>query len=265
MAQSLTFSRGKLADFIACQRRYQLRYERQLAWPVSPLEAGTAAALDRGRRFHQLLQQHFLGLPVAAPAEDEPELGRWWRRFQSQGPRLATGERLPEFNLTVPIGGHFLTGRYDLLIAGSDGLHIYDWKSGIRPPSLAALRDDLQTRVYLALAAESARALWQDVGPERIRLTYWYASDPPVTRLLAYDEAWHAQNWAYLVDLTRQIEDQLAAGDDLPLTDDWTRCQRCAYQVYCGRQMGAMDLADWLGEDDSPGDRTSSQLEPERP
>lgn len=265
MAQSLTFSRGKLADFLACQRRYQLRYQRQLAWPVGPLDAETADALDRGRQFHQLLQRHFLGLPVATPADDQPQLSRWWRLFQSQGPRLPDGRRLPEFNLTAPIEGHFLTGRFDLLIAGEDGLHIYDWKTGIHPPTLATLRDDLQTRVYLALAAEGAPALWGDVRPEAIRLTYWYASDPPETRTLAYDAGWHADNWAHLAALVGKIARQVAAGDDLPLTDELAHCRRCVYQVFCGRQADGLDLAGWLADDASSGDAGPLRLEPNRP
>lgn len=271
MAQSLTFSRGKLADFLACQRRYQLRYERRLPWPVGPLDARKAGALDRGRRFHQLLQRHFLGLQVPASADEEPELSRWWRLFQSQGPQLPAGRRLPEFNLTVPISEHFLTGRYDLLIAGEDGLHIYDWKTGVRPPSLATLRDDLQTRVYLALAAEGAPALWGDVRPGAIRLTYWYASDPPVTRSLTYDADWHAENWAYLGALVSQIGRQMDTGDALPLTDDLAQCRRCAYQVYCGRHAGGMDLAEWSADDivagdvSTAGDSASLPLEPDRP
>ena len=259
MDQSLTFSRGKLADFSACQRRYQLRYQRQLAWPVGPLEAKTAAALERGHRFHQLLQQHFLGLEVSPTPEDEPELAQWWRLFQAEGPHLPDGNRLPEFNLTVPIGRHFLTGRYDLLIVGDEGLFIYDWKTGTRPPSPTALRDDLQTRVYMALAAEGAAAVWPGLRPEGIRLTYWYASDPPQTRSLTYDAAWHAENWNHLAELVGQIGRQLATGDTLPLTNDLDQCRRCAYQVYCGRQAGGMDLAEW------PGDQAFLELEPDRP
>jgi hypothetical protein len=259
MEQPLTLSRGKLADSVACQRRFQLRYEQRLAWPTGPLEGRTAGALERGRRFHRMLQRHFLGLPETPPPGDEPELVLWWQRFQSQAPRLPAGRRLPEFNLTVPIGRHFLTGRFDLLIAGESDLHIYDWKTGVRPRSLAALRDDLQTRVYLALAAEGAQALWNGVSPEAIKLTYWYSSDPPMIRSLVYDAAWHAENWGFLQELARQIEQQLGTGEALPLTDDLTQCQRCAYQAYCGRQSEGVDLAGWSSEESSP------HLEPGRP
>ena len=259
MQQLLTFSRAKLADFTACQRRFQLRYDRRLAWPAGPLEANVAGALARGRQFHQLLQRHFLGLPAAQMLNDEPELAQWWQLFQSQGPELPPGRRLPEFNLTVPIGRHFLTGRFDLLVAGDQGLHIYDWKTGARPRSEEALGDDLQTRVYLALAAEGSPALPEPAGPDEVRLTYWYASDPPATVSLAYSTAWHSQNWAFLQDLVGQIERQLAGEESLPLTDDLAECRRCVYQAYCGRQTDSIDLLAWQGWEPPP------QLEPDTP
>jgi len=260
MEQPQTFSRGKLADFIACQRRYQLRYQGQLTWPTGPLDSATAEALDHGREFHRLLQRHYLGISVTPLQRDAPELAHWWRLFEKQGPQLAAGKRLPEFNLTAPIGRHFLTGRYDLLIVGDGKIHIYDWKTAVRPPSRTALHDDLQTRVYLALAAEGAMAIWGQVPPESISLTYWYASDPPQTRTLTYNAAWHAENWSYLSSLVQQIEHQLESRDELPLTDDLAQCRRCAYQAYCDRQTRGIDLAEWQGDEEA-----SMYLEPDLP
>jgi hypothetical protein len=139
------------------------------------------------------------------------------------------------------------------------------------------LRDDLQTRVYLALAAEGAPALWRDLRPEAIRLTYWYTSDPPETRSLVYDAAWHEENWAGLLAVVEEIQGRLEAGGDLPLTDDLAQCRRCAYQVYCGRQAGGMELAEWYADETSAadatpvtdellaGDTASLRLEPDRP
>jgi hypothetical protein len=256
MSQSLTFSRVKLADYLACRRRFQLRYERQLPWPASPLKTDAAGALARGRQFHQLLQRHFLGLPVDESLEETPELAGWWRLFQSQGPELPAGRRLPELSLTVPIGRHFLTGRFDLLVIGDEGHHIYDWKTESRPRSPAALRDDLQTRVYLALAAEGAPALRDPVSPEAVSLTYWYATDPPAVVTLAYNLVWHEENWAFLRELAAEIEEQLAGGETLPLTDDLAEGRRCAYQAYCGRLMENSDLTAWQSSESPP------QLEP---
>ena len=267
MTQTVSLSRVKLADFVACRRRYQLRYELRLPWPAGPLGADSAGALARGRRFHQLLQRHFLGLPVDENLEETPELAGWWRLFQSQGPELPAGRRLPELSLTTPIGRHFLTGRFDLLVVGNGGYHIYDWKTESRPRSPAALRDDLQTRVYLALAAEGASALGDPVSPEArdpvspdaISLTYWYVTDPPAAVSLSYSRAWHTENWAFLGELAAEIEQQLAGGEMLPLTDDLAQCRRCAYQAFCGRLMESTDLADWRSSESLP------QLEPNTP
>lgn len=259
MQQPQTFSRAKLADFSACQRRFQLRYDRRLAWPIGPLQSVTAEALARGREFHQLLHRHFLGLTVAQMLDRQPEIAHWWRVFQSLGPDLPPGRRLPEFNLTVPIGRHFLTGRFDLLVVGQQRLHLYDWKTEARPRSEQALRDDMQTRVYLALAAEGAKAIRSPARAEDIKLTYWYADQPSAAVSLAYNQAWHAENWAFLERLVEQIERLLSEESNWPLTDELDECRRCAYQVYCGRQMEVIDLAAWQSDDAGP------QLEPGTP
>ena len=259
MPQSLTLSRARLADFLACRRRFQLRYEQLLPWPAGPLESNAARALTRGRQFHQLLQRHFLGLPVDESLKEMPELATWWRLFRSQGPKLSAGRRLPELSLTVPIDRHFLTGRFDLLVVDDEGHHIFDWKTESRPLSPAALRVDLQTQVYLALAAEGAPAVLGPISPEAISLTYWYATDPPVVVSLTYSRDWHTENWAFLVELAAEIEQELAGREQLPLTDDLAQCRRCAYQAYCGRFMESSDLADWQSSE-SP-----ARLEPNLP
>ena len=65
-----TFSHRKLVTFLTCQRRFQLRYRLGLPWPQPPqLEAWRQAAL-RGKRFHRMLERHFLSLLP----EDEGEL-----------------------------------------------------------------------------------------------------------------------------------------------------------------------------------------------
>ncbi|MCA9971530.1 MAG: PD-(D/E)XK nuclease family protein [Anaerolineales bacterium] len=254
-ADVLTLSRGKLADFLACRRRFQLRYLRQLPWPPAPPDERVETAVSRGQQFHQLVQRHFLGLPVDAAALPDAQLRRWWEAFLRYRPALPAGEPLVEISLTVPVGRHLLLGRFDLLIVGEQNgapfAHLFDWKTGRAQPP-AALRDDWQTRLYLALLAEGGAALRPGsatlrpgsatlrpgsatLRPEHINLTYWYASDPDTPRTIAYDAAWHARNWADIEAAVAQIDAELAAGV-WPLTDDLAQCRVCAYQVYCGRQ-----------------------------
>lgn len=64
----MVFSRYKLLTFLACRRRFQLRYLVQQPWPDAPQADEWRLASERGLAFHKLLERHFLGLPPL-PAE----------------------------------------------------------------------------------------------------------------------------------------------------------------------------------------------------
>ena len=49
--------------------------------------------------------------------------------------------------------------------------------------------------------------------------------------------------------LAAEIEQQIAKDEPQPLTEDLAQCERCAYQVYCDREMAKLDLSDWGGEE----------------
>jgi hypothetical protein len=259
MKHTLTFSRSKLGDYLACQRRYQLRYLRQRAWPIAPLAGTAEKARNLGQRFHLRLQRHFLNMPLTEEMGDDPQIRAWWRRFADQGPTLPAGQQFVEYSLTVPIGRSQLTGRFDLLIFGDDEVTIFDWKTDARARPAAVLSQDLQSRLYLALAVEGSGALGEPISADQVRLTYWFVNDPAATVTIPYSQAQHERNWADLVDLVTEIESQLATQGAWPLTDDLARCEGCAYQAYCGRQVTVQDSSSWL-EENMP-----VQLEPELP
>ena len=262
----MNFSRYKLTTFLACQRRFQLRYVAEMPWPAEPADAAWREASRRGRAFHRILQRHFLDLPVEEPAAGDPALQRWWRTFQEQGPSIPPGERRPEETLTVPVNGHLLSGRFDLLVLSGERAHIFDWKSEGRPRSTATMRDDWQTVLYLALLVEGGQALRpgnRSFEPEKVDLTYWFVQAPQAAVTIPYSREAHAQNWQRLTDLVRRIDERLAEDSVWPLTDDWEECGRCAYQIFCGRQ-GAPPAArpSWEDEADVVADR---ELQPELP
>ncbi len=241
-ATPLILSRARLVDFIDCPRRFELRYLRQLAWPTVPLDAETAVSLQNGQQFHNLLERRFLHLPIDSAASPST-IANWYNIFQQSEMVLPTGEYLPELTLTVPIGDHFLTGRFDLLIRESSGkLHLFDWKTG-RPRSEAALRTDWQTRLYLAMVVESGHAISPaPIAPEEVSITYWYVEEPDAPRHIQYDAAWHERNWAEIGQLCQQLtinSEQLTANNE---SSAWEKtavldhCRRCAYQIYCDRQ-----------------------------
>ncbi len=266
MPDTLTLSRTKFSAFLACQRRFELRYLRQLSWPDVPLSEQSALVQKRGQQFHQLLERHFLGLSIELNGISDSVVRRWWLAFQGSNPvsslqsPASSWQRLPELSLTIPVGGYLLNGRFDLLVIADQQAHIFDWKTG-KPQPERRLRHDWQTRLYLAMVAESSTALGADFAPEQITLTYWYVSEPDAPRTIQYDAAWHRQNWAEIEQLVTQIEVATAEGM-WPLTDDWEQCRPCAYRAHCGRQ--EVETAESAPDEDAE-EVVSLQLEPNIP
>lgn len=273
MDSRLTLSQYKLAAFLACQRRFQLRYLRRLPWPATPLPAYTEQLLQHGQDFHQLLERHFLGLAVTSAAIPDSQVRAWWQAFETHSPvkNLPANARfLPETGLTVPLGNHLLYGRFDLLVIGEDDqnqpfAHIFDWKTG-RAADAAELNGRWQTRLYLALLAEGGSAFWPqkiDLTPEQISLTYWYVQAPDTPITIRYSPAQHQENWATLQAYAARLDEAATAGI-WPLTEDWQHCRECAYQVFCQRQ-GAGSAVPELDEAEEPDAPDERLLMPELP
>lgn len=268
MADPWMLSRGKLATFLICQRRFQLRHLVNLPWPSMPLDDDVETAVTRGQQFHQLLERHFLNVDIQPAGLHDTRLRQWWHTFVEHGPSLPQGRFLPELSLTVPLDGHLLIGRFDLVVVGTaDGApfaHVFDWKTS-RPRPEGHLRDDWQTRLYLALLAEGGQALQPGgppLPPDQIAVTYWYVSEPDAPRTIRYNADWHTQNWAEIRQIAADI-DALTSEPMWPLTENWDHCRACAYQVICGRQgAGQAHLTDDEPEAPEPN---SLSLEPDTP
>ncbi len=241
-ATAQLFSYRRLMTYVSCQRQYQLRYETKATWPEAPLPEKWQRAVDRGHAFHRAAQRHLLGLQLGEPTDalkGDRQLKLWWERFLEWEPNLPPGRRLPELSLTVPLGRHLLTGRFDLLVLGDESVHIFDWKTERRPRGRDQLADDWQTVIYLALLAEGAGALAgsrERVAPEQIQLTYWFAQDPANSVTFRYSAGAHRDSWSRLEQLVHEITSSESMYLSRPLTDELHTCGRCVYQVLCNRQ-----------------------------
>ncbi|MFN2189604.1 MAG: PD-(D/E)XK nuclease family protein [Candidatus Promineifilaceae bacterium] len=256
MTEGVILGKAKIADYLICPRRFQLRYEERLSWPVFGQDPHVEESRVLGQQYHHLLQRYFLGIEPDEDTIANPNIRRWWRQFEQVRHSIPEGKARTELTLRVPISSSTLVGRFDLLVDSGSGIHIYDWKTYGRARSEKQLSEDLQSRIYLALAAESGAALGRSIRPDDISLTYWFFTDPPVDVILNYDERQHRENWSYLKSICQDIERRSESEEQWPLTADLKACARCAYQIPCGR-VGAgspaspPDLTEWEEGDEA--------------
>lgn len=234
-----TFTQTALRTYLHCPHQFRLRYIEQVPWPALALDPGVEAAMARGRRFHELACQHFLGLEVAAPAgAADAEVAAWWQAFAAAPPDLsAYPHRYPEAGLSIPMGDFRLAARYDLLAVGESAARIVDWKTGAPLPPLHILADDIQTRVYLLVLAEgdSAYRVGRPLPPESLSLLYWHVAGPCQV-LLPYSAARRDEDRTFIQALVEEIVAR--PREEMRPVDDPAACGRCAYAPLCGRPGG---------------------------
>ena len=194
---SFQFTQSSLRDYLDCPRRFQLRYVLDQPWPAVESEPliERERLVELGRRFHQMAQQHTVGLPadqIAATAGD-PDLARWWRNYLNVPPRdLPSQLRRAEVMLTATLdlrgfgdleGLHVrIAAKYDLL-ALDPGRRavIVDWKTERKRSTHSQLAARIQTRVYRYVLIEAGASLngGQPVLPEQVSLITGSPSSPP--------------------------------------------------------------------------------------
>lgn len=245
-SDDFTFSQSSLQDYLDCPRRFELRYLLGQRWPAPEVDdlLTFEAHLARGERFHRLVQQHQAGVPAALFKQylTDPDLRDWFERYL-QSEYAAVGEGQAEVVLTVAVGAHTLTAKFDLVrLSGHEAL-IVDWKTS-RYPQRETIARRAQTFVYpfaLALGGAALTADGQPIPPERIRMVYWYAATGQ-THEFPYSAAQFERDRERM----KRLLDEISRARAFPLTDDLKRCKFCVYRSLCdrGRAAGAFSEYD---------------------
>jgi len=249
------FSQQSLQTYVDCARRFQLRYVLGQRWPAPQSEPlhEYEAMLERGSQFHLLVQRHLLGIPPEQLTPADPDLAAWWDAYlRTPPPDLPEAARMPEVQMSIPVGDQRLLARYDLLaIDPGQRAVIVDWKTAHVRPDRAELANRLQSHVYPYVLVEAGAYLFGGpVHPDQVSLVYWFAQDPNRPEVFQYSAARHAEDAAYLSDLIAEI----VARDPTQvweLTLEESRCQYCIYRSLCNRGVtaGPLESADL----DEPG------------
>lgn len=224
-----------------------MRYIEQLAWPAVDSEP----VLENERRkvegeiFHRLVQQFWLGLPsekLARMAESS-NLSDWWESFEHYDFGLSGFKTYPELNLTMQVGNHRLTAKYDLVAVGQNKVFIFDWKTYQKRPRDEWMATHYQTKVYRNLMVNAGGFLLEGnetIHPDLVEMVYWMVNFPNQPVHLPYSTSQAERDWQQLNQLISQIETE----DQFPLTPDEKKCNYCGYRSYCDRGISAATLDD---------------------
>jgi len=196
-------SQNHLHLFSTCPRKFQYTYLEQFTSPcISPQQN----SLNLGNRFHRLMQQRELGLPIASILATDKRLATSFEALATVAPQVVFPQpqtwRQPEHRRTFLKGNFLLIGIYDLLILSEDTAQIIDWKTYAQPPHSENLANHWQTRLYKYLLAETS-----DYSPEQIQFTYWFIHVPqqPTSITFSYDHTEHTKTDQELNQLLTQL------------------------------------------------------------
>jgi PD-(D/E)XK nuclease superfamily len=240
----MRLSQAQLTLLETCPRKFQHLYIEQLG---SPLDAEQQLRLSLGQRFHLVMQQAEMGLPVAPLVQADANLAHWFTAFMSAAPQIWGDApaivRQAEQVRTLAWAGHLLTVVYDLVILTVDRAQILDWKTYPQPPRPQTLQRSWQTRLYPFVLAETS-----DYAPEQITMIYWFfqaagdqaAIPTPQSLKFSYDRTQHQVTDHDLTRLLTQLTSWLSAyeanGTAFPQVPvEAGHCASCNFAIRCQR------------------------------
>jgi hypothetical protein len=247
----MRLSQGQLNLLERCPRQFQNTYLDQLGSPTNPEQQERQTW---GSRFHLLMQQRELGLPIESLVQEDLQLQRWMTAFASAAPEILTPNpnsqtfRESEHCRTLQVQNYLLTVIYDLLIADDCQAQILDWKTYAKPPNKRKLEQNWQTRLYLYVLAETS-----DYLPEQISMTYWFvqSEDKPQSLKFTYNQSQHektAQKLHRLLGKFTYWLQRYEQGEPFPqVAEDSKDCEYCQYVTRCDRYDGEEAMSqEWL-------------------
>jgi hypothetical protein len=243
--QLMRLSQGQLNLLERCPRQFQHTYLQQLNSPLNP-EYQEGQTL--GSRFHRLMQQQTMGLPIESFLQEDAQLQSWMTAFADAAPEILTDANSETFRdsehyRTLQVQDYLLTVIYDLLIADNSKAQILDWKTSPKPPNKRNLEKNWQTRLYLYVLAETS-----EYPPENISMTYWFVQSEgkPQSIKFSYNTAAHEQTtkklWELLSKLTNWLE-RYQQGEEFPQVALWKKaCEYCQFAIRCDRTQTSTDI-----------------------
>ena len=221
----IRLSQGHLNLLSKCPPKFQQVYIDSGSLPVPEQQS----SMEWGSRFHLLMQQRELALPIEPLLATETELDSALKALIQAAPELAPDASLwreAEHCRTLNIDNFLFTVIYDLLIASGDRATILDWKTYRQPIGIRKLRHNWQTRLYLYVLAETS-----EYKPEQLKMTYWFVkSGKPKSITIPYTQEQHQQTKQELIMLLKDLKKWLQNYQELQIDfPHHADCENCYF------------------------------------
>lgn len=238
----MRISQTQLNLLKTCPRKYQHTYIDKLAAPPDPEKQEHSIF---GSRFHLLMQQRELGLPIESILLQDDKLRQCFtflyddtsEIFQSKSDNNIFREA--EHHRILNFQGYLLPVVYDLLIAEENQAQIIDWKTYPVPEKPEKLKKNWQTRLYPLVLVETTNYL-----PEHISMSYYFVqsqNNGEISRIkFNYNQVEHEKNQQDLKEILNQLSgwvQNYELGKDFPQIPENSRaCNSCGFAMRCQRQ-----------------------------
>lgn len=236
----LRLSQGLLSLLDSCPRKFQYSILEQLTPP--PAE-DLQSSLDWGTRFHLLMQQAQLQLPLDALLKGQDALRQAFEALHQANPQLlhpqADSQYDSEHLRSFSLGGHSFSVIYDLLIRDGEQAQILDWKTYPKPVKAQQLVNDWQTKLYCFALVQTSQ-----YKPRQVSMTYWFvrgkdSHSQPQSLTIRYSESKHNQIQQELLERGERLNqwlEQYRQGQALPQISLGKTCDRCVFFNRCREQ-----------------------------
>jgi hypothetical protein len=198
----IRLSQSHLNLLSICPPKFQQVYIDCLGSLPVPEQQDT---MEWGSRFHLLMQQRELTLPIESLLATDKDLDSSLKALIQAAPELALNPQVwreAEHCRTLSIDNFLFTVIYDLLIAEKDRAVILDWKTYRQPIGVKKLQQNWQTRLYLYVLIETS-----EYKPEQVEMTYWFVkSGKPTNVTIKYSQQKHRQTEQELTVLLNDLE-----------------------------------------------------------
>lgn len=243
----MRISQGQLNLLKTCPRKYQHTYIDKLTAPPHPKQQ---EHLIFGSRFHLLMQQRELGLPIESILAKDDKLSQCFNVFNDKKSDVFQLEsdnniwREAEHNRILNFQGYLLTVVYDLLIAEENQAQIIDWKTYPVPEKPEKLKENWQTRLYPFVLVETTNYL-----PEHISMTYCFVQSSDTGEKPSikfnYSQVEHEKNKQDLTQILNQLSIWLQnyeLGKEFPQEPENSKlCNYCAFAIRCQKDFYQQD------------------------